>query len=224
MPSLPRAAAWRSARHEAVEHQVDLHCDHARRVEAAIQIRAGAHRMLVQHQEQHRRHQGMHHVVDRHRAELAAVDATLHHPADHAFGRQHHFVEVELRDVGEVANFRNDQLADARGAGLADAAPPLGHQVGQQLGRRPVEAAHDVLALGDLLRDVLADHRLQQFFLAGVVEVEGALGDAGARRHLLRARRREALLDEQIEGGVEQLLRARFLAPLAGGGEGVGSS
>ena len=56
--------------------------------------------------------------------------------------------------------------------------------------------------------------------LLGKVEEERALGDAGARGDLLGARRGEALLDEQVERGVEQFLRTRFLAALAGAGRG----
>ena len=71
------------------------------------------------------------------------------------------------------------------------------------------------LAFGDQARQVLQDDRLEQLFLARVVEVQRALGDAGGARHLFRARGGEALLDEQRQRGVEQFLRPRFLAALA---------
>jgi hypothetical protein len=57
-------------------------------------------------------------------------------------------------------------------------------------------------------------HRLEQFFLAGVVQVQRALGDAGALRHFFGARGGIALLDEEGERRVQQFLRARFLAAL----------
>ena len=176
--------------------------------------RAGRRAPLYAGHEQHRRHQRLHGLAHRHRAELALRDAALDHAGDHPLGRLHHLLAVELADVGKIAHLGQHQLADARGARLADAPPPLVDQLRQQLAHRPVEAAHEVLAVGDLARDVLADHRLQQLLLARVVEVERALGGAGARRHLLGARGGEALLDEQLEGRVEQLLRAGLLAAL----------
>ena len=101
------------------------------------------------------------------------------------------------------------------GAGLADPFPPEAQHVGEQLGGAALEGADDLHALGDLVHHVVADHFLEQLFLARVVEVERALGHAGARGDLLGAGGGEALLDEQVEGGVEQLLGPRFLAPLA---------
>ena len=90
--------------------------------------------------------------------------------------------------------------------------------MGEQLGGAALEGADDLHALDDLVHHVVADHFLEQLFLARVVEVERALGDAGARGDFLGARGGEALLDEQVEGGVEQLLGPGFLAPLAGRG------
>ena len=81
--------------------------------------------------------------------------------------------------------------------------------------RAAVEVADQVDALDDLVDDVLAHDLLQQVFLARVVQVERALRDAGPGRDLFGSRRREALLDEQVERGIEQLLRTRFLAALA---------
>jgi hypothetical protein len=57
-------------------------------------------------------------------------------------------------------------------------------------------------------------HRLEQLFLAGVVEVQRALGDAGAGRHFFGAGGGKTFFDEQPQCRIEQLLRAGFLASL----------
>jgi hypothetical protein len=59
------------------------------------------------------------------------------------------------------------------------------------------------------------DHRLEQRLLALEVEVERALGDAGARRDVVEARRRKAALDKEIERRGHELARALVLAPAA---------
>ena len=73
----------------------------------------------------------------------------------------------------------------------------------------------------DPVRQVLADHRLQQLFLARVVQVQRALGDTRAVGHFFDAGGSETLLDEKLERCVQQLLRTGLLAALANreGGE-----
>jgi hypothetical protein len=66
-----------------------------------------------------------------------------------------------------------------------------------------------------------AHHRLEQFFLAGEVEEQRALGHAGARGHLFAAGGGEAFFHEQVQRGVEQFARPRFLAAAAAGGNAV---
>ena len=196
--------------------------DHRLRVEPRRR-RASAERVLVHDQEQQRRDQRVDHVGHRDGAELAAVDAALDQLAEHAVARHRHLVDVELGDLGKVAHLRHHQLEDARGPRLANAFPPEPQDERQQVRGRALEGADDLDALGDLVDHVVPDHFLQQLFLARVVEVERALRNAGAGRDFLGACCREALLDEQVEGCIEQFLGTCFLAALAGrdgGGRG----
>ena len=93
-----------------------------------------------------------------------------------AVGRRGDLVDPELGDLREVAHLGHHQLEDARGAGLADPLPPEAEHVGEQLGGAALEGADDLHALGDLVHHVVADHFLEQLFLARVVQVERALG------------------------------------------------
>ena len=64
----------------------------------------------------------------------------------------------------------------------------------------------------------------QQFFLAGVVKVERALGNTGMRGHFFGPGGGEALFDEQRQRSVQQLLRSDVFQALSGGaGDGVHS-
>ena len=134
-PSRSPAGQGAGARLQAVQDQVDLGFDHRLRVELLADD-AGAERVLVHHQEEQRRHQGMDGVLDiADRSELAAVDAALHDLGDHPVGRGGDLVDAELGDLREVAHLGHHQLEDARGAGLADPLPPEAQHVGEQLGR-----------------------------------------------------------------------------------------
>ena len=179
--------------------------------------------MAVDGHEDDRRHQRMRHLVQRQRAELAAVDAALHAAAEQAVGRDHDLVGVELCQLGEVAHLGEHDLVDGRRRRVADALPPGVQQLAQQVGAAAFELRRDLFALGDQARQRLPHHGLEEFLLARVVEVQRALGDAGALRHLFGARAGEALLDEQGQRRVQQFLRSRFLAALARVGLGGGA-
>src|SRR5262249_37819083 len=90
--------------------------------------------------------------------------------------------------------------------------PPVDEEFLHHLRRGALRVRGLFGAGGDLVGEEVLDHGLEQFFLAREVEVQRALGDAGGARHLLAARRGEALLDEQREGGLEKLGGAGFLA------------
>ena len=53
-------------------------------------------------------------MVDIDRPELAPVDAALDHRGQRLLARPDHFVDVEARDLREIARLREDQLRDAR--------------------------------------------------------------------------------------------------------------
>ncbi len=216
----PRRCAAAAVSLQPVQHQVDLRLDHRLRVERAAD-RAGAERVLVHDQEDQRRDQRVDDVGRVDRPELAAVDAALQQPASIACAGLDDLVDVELGDVREVARLRHHQLEDAATARVSPIRSHQRRSRAQQVGRGALEAGGSVDALDDQVDDVLAHHRLEQFFLARVVEVQRALGDAGARGHFFGAGGGEALLDEQVERRIEQFLRTGFLAALATGAGGA---
>jgi hypothetical protein len=62
----------------------------------------------------------------------------------------------------------------------------------------------------------VADHLLEERFLVGEVEIDRALGDAGAPGDVVQPSAGEAVLAELLEGGRQDLLRSllREAAPL----------
>jgi hypothetical protein len=79
----------------------------------------------------------------------------------------------------------------------------------------PANAAGQFFAFGDQARQVVPHHGLEELFLAGVVQVQRALGDASPLSHFVGARGRIALFDEESERRVQQFLRAGLFAALA---------
>ncbi len=124
-------------------------------------------------------------------------------------------LDPELADLREVAHLGDHQLEDARRRAFVDARPPGDQQLLDRLGAGPVGGGGLLDAGLDLGAQEMLDHRLQQFFLAGEIQVQRALGDAGGLGHLLAARGGEALLDEQRQRRLEQLGRASLLATAA---------
>ena len=95
------------------------------------------------------------------------------------------------------------------------AAPPSQHALAQHVGGASLEGLQVCGPLGETLRKAVAHHGLEQFFLAGEIEKQGALGHASALGDLFGARAGEAFFDEQVERGGQQFTRTRVLAPLA---------
>jgi hypothetical protein len=127
----------------------------------------------------------------------------------------HHLALVEGRELGEIVAFAEHQLGQARHRRGADALPPDLGAVAQHVGGAALEGIEFLVPLGEAAAEAFGDHGLQQVFLALEIKEERALGHAGTRRHLFRTGRREALLDEQLERGLDQFAGARFLAALA---------
>src|SRR5262249_53175245 len=74
--------------------------------------------------------------------------------------------------------------------------------------RRDVGLEHR-LERADERRQLGADQLLEQRLLVAEVEVDRAFGDAGAARHVVEPRRREAARGELLEGGREDGFASR---------------
>ena len=151
-------------------------------------------------------------------AELLAFHAALDQLANDAMADAGHFFVEEAGDFGKVAGFCDDQLDDAADMRLAEAVPPVGEHVGEQLF---VAAGGLFDALPELLddrHDVDPHHGLEEIFLAGVIEIEGTLGYTGARRHVVEAGSRVTPGHENFQRGIQQLAGPVLLAALPGTG------
>ena len=134
--------------------------------------------------------------------------------------------DVEARDFGKIARLRDDQLGNAARCAWRRCAP-TSRTASCAAARSVLPSNWSILprisAIGDT--SAFAHHRLEQFFLVGEVQVERALGDAGARGDVLQARAGVAALDEQLQRGGGDFFRARLLAArpagLGFGGERV---
>ncbi len=153
-------------------------------------------------------HEGWH--VDR--AELAACDTARHRRTEQAVPGLDHLGQEEAGDLREVAALGGHQLGDAAGLRVAVVAPPAHDQAAQQIGAGAVVALGPPGGGGDERHHAFAHHRLEQLFLVGKVQVQGAFGDAGARRHVVQPGAGVATLDEQVEPGGQQLRRPVLLA------------
>ena len=143
---------------------------------------------------------------------LTRGNAAPQHRAQQLVRRLHHLVGIKLGDVRKVAHLGDHQLEHPGGRAVIQLAPPIGQHTAQQVCGAALKAGGELDALGNAGRQVVADHRLEQFFLAGVVQVERALGHAGALGHLVGAGGGKAFFDKQRQGGVQQLLRACLFA------------
>ena len=84
-----------------------------------------------------------------------------------------------------------------------------GRDVGR--GRDPAHVLQD-------RRHGVAHQRLEQRLLVLEIEIERALGDAGARGHVVEPGGLEAVLGKDGEGGLQNRLAARLRGDLAGAG------
>src|SRR5689334_21267058 len=88
---------------------------------------------------QHRRGEQVRERVRIDRAELAPLDAAPDDGGEGLAARLDDLGDVEARDLGEIARFRDDQLRDAGNARRADALPPGLEHEAQQLEARALE-------------------------------------------------------------------------------------
>ncbi len=141
-------------------------------------------------------------------SELAPLDRQLQSCPQHRHHVRDHLAVVELSELGEAGSLRHDQPQDV----LARRAEDLGHERirdhlhhgpdGQRGERRCLDLPHDRAHHG-------AHELLEQALLVGEVEIDGALGDAGARRHVVEPRGRKSIRGEFLERRRENRLAAR---------------
>jgi hypothetical protein len=91
-----------------------------------------------------------------------------------------HLLVVDARQLGEIAGLGDDELGNPGRFGPTDQLPPLVQHGPQQVRRAVLVLGQQLLAEGDMRDEHLADHRLEQRFLAVEVEVDRPLGDPGA--------------------------------------------
>ena len=119
--------------------------------------------------------------------------------------------------MGKRRPFRDHQADDVLAARLVDLAhEQIDDGVGERA-HRHVGRAHG-LDGADQRREHGADQFLEQALLVAEVEIDGALGDAGALGHVVEAGRREAAGGELVERGGKDRLAAGGAARLAGAG------
>ena len=150
-------------------------------------------------------------MVDVDLAELAARDAAPQDGRDQPEAAVDDLVEVEAREVREIAGLGDHELRDRAEPGSDD----VGDRQQQPLeehGTRPLEGRGERLDAGEVRQERLAHDRLEQLLLAVEVEVERALADPGAGRDVLDPGRGEAALGETLERRRQDLLRPRLLA------------
>src|SRR5690349_24638797 len=94
------------------------------RVRVELVVRAALERVAPERNLQHRRGEQVRRRVRIDRTELAALDAAPHDRGERLAPWPDDLIDVEARDLREVARLRDDQLGDARDASRADALPP----------------------------------------------------------------------------------------------------
>src|SRR5215469_15463023 len=170
--------------------------------------------MAPEHCHQQRCHDAGHRIVDIDVSKLAGRDADLQYAAKQRHTAIDDFFAVKAREVRKIAGFRDDDLwnsARRRAGEFGPAAYQLCEQGGG--GLRLADSAQQRLAALEVRHQRLRDHRLEQFFLVREVEIEGALGDAGAVRHIVEPGRGKAMLGKASQRRVEDFAGASLLAP-----------
>ena len=172
--------------------------DEGRAIEVPVQ-RAGAQRMAVQADHHQRQHQGVDRVADIDASEFTLCDASANDAAEQLVGRLDHCAGIVLRDLREISHLGDHQLEHARGRAVVELGPPVDQHAAQQCPRAAFKPGCHVGAFSDSGRQVVADHRLEQVFLARVVAVQRAFGDTRMQGHLFSPGRRKAFLDKKLE-------------------------
>ena len=86
-------------------------------------------------------------------------------------------------------------------------------QVCLELGLRGLFGFDRLVGVGDGRADSLSNDFAKEFFFAREIQIDRSLGNSGACGDLLEFRRVDAVLREDAERGVENLLRTLFGKP-----------
>lgn len=150
------------------------------------------------------------------RPELAPLDPVADDPAQGLHLRTDHLGAPAIGEVGEAADLREQHPDDLPGAPVLDHLRVFEGEVGAQ------DRHGGALRSGGEGRQVLARgtahlvHRgKEQVLLAREVQVDRALGDAGAGRHVVELGRHEAAAGEFLERRLHDLAGPLLLAPPA---------
>ena len=153
--------------------------------------------------------------IDQARRHLAARGGAREQRAHGGDDARKHFAVIELGELGKARAFRDHQADDVAAARLVDLAhEEIGDAVGEHAraaGRpRPIASM-----VPTTRREHGADQFLEQALLVAEVEIDGALGDAGAARHVVEPGGGEAAHGEFVERGGQDRLAAGGAARLA---------
>ena len=139
-----------------------------------------------------------------HLPKLACPDSGLEDVGEKLEGSRDDFTRVELSEIRELVELADDEPVESAEGRRPDELPIPAHVAVEALGWRPFVEL--VLALFDGDDGRCADHRLEQLFLIGEVEVDRALGDPGAFGDVLKSGVGQPAFTELLEGGLDDLL------------------
>ena len=176
--------------------------------------------MAPHHEKNHGGEHQVHGVVQRYRAKFTAVHAALQNAPNQLLPHGDHFLAVERGQLRKITRLAQNELGDARGLGGTNAFPPHLKALAQQLAGAALEVLHRQAPFVKAPGNVVAYHRLEQFQLAGEIQKQRALRDAGPCRHFFHARGGKAFFHEQIQCSLQQLARACLFAAAAPPGSG----
>ncbi|EEF22379.1 conserved hypothetical protein, partial [Ricinus communis] len=199
-------------RQEAMQRHVEEGVEEGHRLQ--FRARARPDRMLPDDQGEHRGDEHLGHRRDVDRAEFTPRDAPFEHRRHGPGAAGDDFFLVKAGQLREIVRFGHDELDDAGSLGRAQPLPPGVDQLAQQVGAVAVELGDGRFRLPDHGHDIAAHDGLEQLFLVFVIQVQGALGHAGAARDVFQACGGVATLDEQVDGRLQQLLGPRVLTAL----------
>src|SRR6266849_10137819 len=190
---------------DTMEIEIDVSVEVLGDVEAVRH--AGRERLARDDGMHHGRHRELRRDRHVHRPELARLDTALEDAGHQPVATRHYFFVVEAGQLGKIVRFRHHQLWDADERRLADEAPVLAYETLEQFARAAGKRFGKLLALGDHRDDGLPDQRLEQRLFVFEVEIDRALGNAGATRDIFELRRGKAPIGEDLQRGADDLFR-----------------